>query len=268
MTIHFIKMQACGNDFVFFKQEDLTRSLTTQDIQKIADRRFGIGCDQVFILDSNPHTGNEVFIFNADGSIAKACGNGMRCAALLLNQVQSSFKTASGILKTWKIDDNSFAVDMGEPRFEWNQIPLAFACDPSALLFPHSTLPAGIAVNVGNPHVVFFLENIENIDLGKIGPRIENDPLFPDKTNVELVKIISPTHLRVRIWERGASITPACGSGACAAAIAAIHKNLIPRSTINVEMDGGILQIEWTNDHKIIQSGPAHYCFTGHFPLV
>ncbi|PZQ45685.1 MAG: diaminopimelate epimerase [Micavibrio aeruginosavorus] len=265
MSISFLKMHGLGNDFVIL---DLRRGgdiLTPERVRQIADRQRGVGCDQLIHLLPPKSAGANVFLdmYNADGSSLGACGNASRCVADLVMRESGArdciLETVAGLLYCTRAKEGQITVDMGVPRLEWSEIPILNQCD--TLHLPLDGDPVG--VSMGNPHCVFFCEDPEVISVDKLGPKIEHNPLFPERTNVEYVGILGPDHLRMRVWERGAGITQACGTGACASAVAAIRRGLAGRS-VRVTLDGGDLLIEWReSDGHVLMTGPVAYVFEG-----
>ncbi len=269
--MEFLKMHGLGNDFVIFDADALPSGLTAEQIARIADRHQGVGCDQLIVIEPSGHADAFMRIYNADGSEAGACGNATRCIAALLHQrgggEDIAIETISGILKCRHTGGGRYAVDMGPARLNWQDIPLAEAHD--TLHVPLTIGPASApvlkdpcCVSMGNPHAVFFVEDAEAIDLGRAGPLVEHDPLFPDRVNVSVVSLAGKNHLRQRVWERGAGITQACGSGACAAAVAAARRGLTGRR-VRIGLDGGTLDIHWREDNHVIMTGPASISFRG-----
>ncbi|MGB0844214.1 MAG: diaminopimelate epimerase [Alphaproteobacteria bacterium] len=255
-------MQGCGNDFVIVDGRVSDLSLTTQVIKRLSNRNFGVGCDQFIILKNAANADVFMDIYNTDGSSAEACGNATRCVANLMFEEKLaddasgniSIETSAGVLKCRKVGD-LFEVDMGEPKDT-----------ATPLNFPELNL-IGTPVNVGNPHCVFYCDDVAKIDLGVIGPLIENDPRFPNKTNVEFVQICSRTNVIQRTWERGVGETLACGSGACAVAVAGVLRDFTDRQ-VTIELKGGTLAIEWREtDGHVLMSGPAEHVFTGEIRL-
>lgn len=262
----FCKMNGLGNDFAVFDMRSSGLALSSAQAKRIADRKNGIGCDQ--IIEIRPSSGADAFmrILNADGSEVDACGNATRCVAALLSKEKSRadivIETGAGLLASVVNPDGAVTVDMGAPSLEWNEIPLARPFSDTVSLevsFDDGSggaLREPAAVNVGNPHVVFIVENADAYDLAKIGPAIEHDPLFPEAVNVSLVQILSRNAIRLRVWERGAGATQACGTAACAAAVATIRKGLTDRA-VTVSLPGGDLNIEWrAEDGHILMTGP------------
>ncbi len=238
--------------------------------RRLADRRSGIGCDQVILLEPPRHSAAQVFmrIRNADGSEAEACGNATRCVADLLYRENGDsrvrIETAAGLLEAEALADGSFAVDMGPARTAWHEIPLAHAMDTDRVELRSGPLTDAVCTNIGNPHATFFVDDLDAVDLGAIGPALEHHPLFPERANIGIAEVRGPQVIRLRVWERGAGITPSCGSGACAALVAAHRRGLAGRRAA-VELDGGTLDIAWREDGHVIMTGPATLSFEGAF---
>jgi diaminopimelate epimerase len=267
MQVPFIKMHGLGNDFVVLDaREAALPAMTARAARAIADRRTGIGCDQIVLLQPSTSHDFRMRIFNSDGGEVEACGNAARAVALLHGK-PARIETAGGPIAL-EPKDGGASVDMGKPRFDWEAIPLAYAMDthtmPVGWPMDKGELDAPIAVNVGNPHIVFFVEDAQAVDLGKYGPGIERDALFPQGINVNVANLIAPDHLNLRVWERGAGLTMACGTGACAAAVAAMRRRLTGRA-VRVTLPGGDLNIEWRGDDTILMTGPATEAFRGTF---
>ncbi|KRA83663.1 diaminopimelate epimerase [Altererythrobacter sp. Root672] len=263
MRAAFTKMHGLGNDFVVLDTRvHQLPPITASLARAVADRRTGIGCDQMILLEPSDIADFRMRIFNADGSEVEACGNATRAVALLHGS-PARIETLAGILAV-QPSDGGAAVDMGEPRFEWEAIPLAYAMDTASLPVGWEELEQPTAVNLGNPHAVFFVDDCDAVALDRLGPVIENDPLFPDRVNVGVATVESRDRLRLRVWERGAGLTRACGTGACAAAVAAIRRGLVDRE-VTVNLPGGSLLIEWGEDGRITMTGPASESFRGTF---
>lgn len=268
MALSFEKMHGLGNDFVIIDNRAGDHDLSAEQIEVIADRNIGVGCDQLIMLEPPTQAGADVFmrIYNPDGSQAGACGNATRCVASRIMEVMDydsvGVETISGVLVAGKLGDGRIRVDMGPPELEWDKIPLARSSDTSAIDLSAGPLKYPGVVSMGNPHAVFFVEDVEKINLEKHGPVLEHDAIFPERANIEIAEIISPTAIRMRVWERGAGITRACGSGACATLVAAVRRELAePRAEII--LDGGVLEIEWdVNDH-VWMTGPVARVFRG-----
>ena len=266
-AIPFTKMDGLGNDFVIIDNRDGNVRLTADQIVALGNRKMGVGFDQLIVLEKSAKVAVKILFFNADGSKAGACGNGSRCTAkLLMDQIRSDFvqmEAPDGRLLTASREtaDGPVTVNMGPPRLLWNEIPLAEKTDTAAVdILPG--LPAACCVSMGNPHAVFFVDDVERFDVAGFGPRIENHPLFPERTNVEFAQVISPDLIRMRVWERGAGVTEACGTGACATLVAAVRRGL-SAGKAEIKMDGGSLVIEWKNRKDILMTGGTHCAFTG-----
>ena len=229
----------------------------------IADRRTGVGCDQLILLEPSDRADLKMRIFNADGGEVSACGNAARCVALL-ESGRISIETKGGIISGCA-DGDEATVDMGEPRFGWDEIPLAYPMDTAAMPVGWEDLQNPVAVNVGNPHVVFFVGDADAVALDRLGPQIESDPLFPERVNVNAASLEDGA-IRLRVWERGAGLTLACGTGACATAVAAIRRK-IASSPVEIRLPGGRLSIEWQPGSSIRMSGGAAFSFTGEIAL-
>ncbi len=225
----------------------------------LADRKTGIGCDQLILLEPSSTAQVRMRIFNADGSEVEACGNAARCVAVLEGG-ETRIETRGGTISGSAGNDEA-KVDMGVPVFAWNEIPLAYPMDTFAMPVGWEELQSPIAVNVGNPHLIFFVADAEAVDLARLGPEIERDPLFPQRINVNIASLEDGA-VRLRVWERGAGLTQACGTGACATAVAAIRKR-IAQTPVEVRLPGGTLTIDWTPGSSIRMHGPARHVFSG-----
>lgn len=275
-TVRFRKMNGLGNDFVVLDARARPLALKAEEIAAIADRKRGIGCDQVIALEPSIHADTFMRIWNADGGEVGACGNAARCVAALLVAERGSphvmIETGSGLLQATLNKDSSVTIDMGSPRFNWDEIPLAESfADTSRIPLPPGTvgdleLSAFSAVNVGNPHCIFFVDNVEAHDLTRFGPLLEHHPLFPERANISLAQVTGPGSLRLRTWERGAGLTRACGTAACAAAVAAVRRGLTGRK-VRVTLPGGDLVIDWReSDDHILMTGPFALDYEGTLP--
>ena len=263
MRISFIKMHGLGNDFVVLDGRARTLPPIGQPAAaRLADRHRGIGCDQVIVLTPSDEADFAIEIRNNDGSMAEACGNAFRAIGLLHGEA-ARVATAGGIVSL-RPEDGRVAVEMTSPRFSWDSIPLAYAMDTAAMPVGWEELAEPMAVNVGNPHVVFFVEDTAAIDLARLGPLIENDPLFPERVNVNVATVEARDRLRLRVWERGAGLTLACGTGACATGVAAIRRGLVD-SPVTVRLPGGELEIAWSEGAPLTMTGPATEAFRGEF---
>ncbi len=265
--VPYLKMNGLGNDFVIVDARAEARKFTADAVRAVTDRVKGVGADQFIVMEKPAVPGVDVFmrIYNADGGEIDACGNASRCVAALvaeeLGRQAIMLQTNAGLLSA-TVSGDLVTVDMGKPRFDWDQIPLAeeFA-DTTGIELQLGPIDAPIlhtpsVVNVGNPHAIFWVSNVEAYDLGRFGPLLENHPIFPERANISLAQVISPDRIKVRVWERGAGLTLACGTAACAVAVAASRKGLANRK-VTIELPGGPLQLDWrTSDDHILMTGP------------
>ena len=270
--LSFIKMHGLGNDFVIVDARRAPFFPTAEQVRFLADRRRGIGCDQLIVLEParTPDAGAFMRILNADGSETAACGNATRCVGwLIMNETGNDaavIETKAGLLRAWKVSDAVVRVDMGPAGLAPRDLPLSADCDTLHLPLTEGPLTDPVGVSMGNPHAVFFVPDAESVDLSALGPRIERNPLFPERVNVEVAQILAPGRIRMRVWERGAGITDACGTGACATLVAAVRRSLTGRSA-DVVLDGGVLSIEWReSDGHVLMSGPVALSFHGTVP--
>ncbi|NTU76786.1 MAG: diaminopimelate epimerase [Alphaproteobacteria bacterium] len=269
MTRSFLKMHGLGNDFVLFDGRADGFLPDAALCRKIADRHRGVGYDQLIVL-GKPKSGDaDVFMhmFNADGSEAGACGNATRCVARLLfeetGRREGVVQTISGLLKVWKEAEDLYAVDFGLPRLDWQEIPLAQEADTLAVKINVDGYADPCCVSMGNPHAVFFVEDIAAVPLASVGPKLETHPVFPARANIEFAQILDRAHIRMRVWERGTGITKACGSGSSATLVAAVRRGLADRRA-TILLDGGELMVEWRQaDDHVILMGPATHSFNG-----
>ena len=256
------KMDGLGNDFIIFDRRKISISLTKDQIIKISDRN-NIGCDQVIFIDKDESSNAFLKFYNSDGGEISACGNGSRCVAYFLMQENKnkkiSLRTKVGILQANLNDKNLVTINMGQPNFEWNKIPLSKKMDNQNLKIKISSIDgkeimSGFSLNVGNPHVIFFVKDFNQFNLEDIGPKIENHTYFPEKCNVTLASIKNRKHVKVKVWERGAGLTKACGTAACATVVSGAILKLNERC-VDVEFGEGLLNIDWKNDNNIYMSG-------------
>ena len=264
--VPYLKMNGLGNDFVVVDARADGRRFTPEAVRAITDRVKGVGADQFIVMEKPAAEGVDVFmrIYNCDGGEIDACGNATRCIAALvaeeLGKRAIKLQTNAGLLSA-TVTDDLVTVDMGKPRFDWDQIPLSeeFA-DTTGIELQIGPIDAPIlhtpsVVNVGNPHAIFWVSDVAAYDLGRFGPLLENHPIFPERANIELAQVISPDRIKVRVWERGAGLTLACGTGACAVGVAAARKGLTGRK-VTVELPGGPLEIDWrASDNHILMTG-------------
>jgi diaminopimelate epimerase len=264
----FIKMHGLGNDFVVLDARTRELAIDARAARAIADRHQGVGCDQLVVIEPSRGTGAAAFmrIRNADGGEAEACGNAARCIAALLMRESGAahivLETQAGIVEAEASSNGQITVDMGPARLEWREIPLAHRTDTLHVPLARGPLSDPVCTSMGNPHATFFVDDAEAIDLASLGPQLEHDPLFPERANIGVAQILAPDRLRLRVWERGAGITPACGTGACAALVAANRRGLTGRRA-EVIADGGTLVIEWRKDGHVLMTGPVAVSFRG-----
>jgi len=275
MRANFLKMHGCGNDFVVFDERAGTLGLTPARAAAIADRHTGVGCDQFIVIEpAGPGADAFMRIRNPDGAEAGACGNATRCVASLLaaetGRSRHVIRTVAGDLHAETLADGRVRVDMGPARLGWDDVPLARPMDTLHLdLAPaiaRAALGDAAACSMGNPHATFFVRDLARLDVAALGPALENDPVFPQKANIGFAEILSPERLRLRVWERGAGLTLACGSGACAAVVNAHRRGLTGRRA-GVVMDGGLLELEWRADGHVLMTGPVATAFAGSLSL-
>ena len=264
----FIKMHGLGNDFVILDARRRDIELDAERVRAIARRRTGIGCDQLIVLRAPAYDGADaaLTIHNADGGEAEACGNATRCVAWMAMEESGRdtavLETAVGALAARRAGPLSVTVDMGEPRFDWRDIPLAFAADTLHLPLSRGPLADPAAVGMGNPHAVFFVDDADSVDLAALGPSLEHDSMFPERANIGVAEPRGEDRMRLRVWERGAGLTMACGTGACAALVAANRRGLTGRRA-TMELDGGPLEIAWNEDNRVAMTGPVAISFRG-----
>ena len=267
MTVRrFIKMHGLGNDFVVLDARRAPLGVSAAQARAIADRRTGVGCDQLIVLEPSHRADAFMRIRNADGGEVAACGNAARCVGRVLMDEKEAvtvlIETASGIARASDAGDGLVSVDMGAPRTNWRDIPLSQERDTLHLRLSRGALADPVAVSMGNPHAVFLVADAESIPLAELGPSLETDPLFPERANISVAQVSGPESLRLRVWERGAGLTRACGTGACAAVVAAHRRGLIGRRA-TVALDGGELAIDWRDDDHVWMTGPAATSFSG-----
>lgn len=251
-------MHGIGNDFVILDGRRAPVSLTSLAARAIADRKRGVGFDQLIILEPSAQADLFMRILNADGSEAGACGNATRCVAHLVmaetNQSQVQIETIAGVLPVTIASPHELTVDMGPARLDWREIPLARAMETTAMDYVYENLRAPGAVSMGNPHIVFFVDDLDAVPVRDWGPAMEHDPLFPERANINFAQVIDRETIRLRVWERGAGLTIACGSGACATLVAAHRQNRAARKA-QIIQDGGPLTIEWRTDGHVLMTG-------------
>ena len=272
-TTPFLKMHGLGNDFVVLDARTAALDLTPERRRIIADRRLGVGCDQLIVLEPPTEREADVFmrIYNPDGGEASACGNATRCVASVVMDErktdQVTVQTVAGLLESQKTGVGSnglpvISVDMGLARLDWRDIPVREACDTKHMPVGIGPLQDPVGTNMGNPHATFFVDDAAAIPLGELGPKLEHDRFFPERANIGVAQLLGEGRLRLRVWERGAGITLACGSGACAAVVAASRRGLVPRKA-DVVLEGGTLTIEWLRDDHVLMTGGIAVAFKG-----
>jgi diaminopimelate epimerase len=267
MPHRFHKMHGLGNDFVVFDARERAVTISPTRARMLSDRHTGVGCDQLILIEPSDRATARMRIWNADGGEVQACGNATRCVATLLGD-GATIETLGGILDA-RVTANGASVDMGAPSFDWETLPLAYAMDTAALPLAWEGLdPVAppMAVGTGNPHIIFFVPDASAVDLARVGPVVEHDPVFPERVNVNVATVLNPDRIALRVWERGSGATLACGTGACATAVAAIRSGRA-RSGVTVALPGGELVIDWTPGGTIRMTGPATHVFTGELSL-
>jgi diaminopimelate epimerase len=273
LKMPFLKMHGLGNDFVVLDARRAALDLTLDRRRAIADRRRGVGCDQLIVLEPPTDREADVFmrIYNPDGGEAGACGNATRCVASVVMDErktdQVTVQTIAGMLDSQKTGTGSnglpvISVDMGLARLDWRDIPVAQACDTNHMPIGLGPLRDPVGTNMGNPHATFFVDDAASIPLAELGPKLEHDRFFPERANISVAQVLDEGRLRLRVWERGAGITLACGSGACAAVVAASRRGLVQRKA-EVVLEGGSLTIEWLRDDHVLMTGGIALAFKG-----
>jgi diaminopimelate epimerase len=269
----FLKMHGLGNDFVILDGRKKALDLPLERRRSIAHRQLGIGCDQLIVLEPPTDRDADIFmrIYNPDGSEAGACGNATRCVASLVmderNADQVTVQTISGLLESQKTGMGTnglpvIAVDMGLAKLDWREIPVREACDTNHMLVGLGPLQDPVGTSMGNPHATFFVENLAAIPLEELGPKLEHDPFFPKRANIGVAQMAGKDRLRLRVWERGTGLTLACGSGACAAGVAAARRGLTSRK-VDVMVEHGTLTIEWLRDDHVMMTGGISLSYKG-----
>lgn len=265
----FAKMHGLGNDFVILDwRNDPHRRVPVAAAQRLADRRLGIGCDQILVIRPSQEADIRMDILNQDGSLSGACGNGTRCVADLVmaetGADRISIVTDGGMLSAWRAADDQISVDMGPVFTGWQDVPLAESMDTLHVPLGVAGLPDAVCHALGNPHAVVFVEDAEGLDLARLGPQVEQSSLFPDRVNLSVLSRRDDGSFRMRVWERGVGITMACGSGACASGVAIARRGL--GGDVNkIVMDGGAVTIAWQRDNgHVVMTGPVAYVASGY----
>ena len=257
----FLKMHGLGNDFVIIDARATETPVTAEMAQAIGHRYFGVGFDQLAVLTNSDAADVNVAFWNSDGSMAGACGNASRCIGRLLisetGKDSVTLRTERGLLPVKDVDGDLLSVNMGQPQLDWREVPLARDVDLNTLPIEGDPGAAGM----GNPHCVFVVDDVDAVDLPKLGPMYEHHELYPERTNVEFIQVLDRGTIRMRVWERGGMITLACGSGACAAAVVAHRKGLTERK-VTIHLDGGPLEIDWRDD-GVWMTGTTQLVFSG-----
>jgi diaminopimelate epimerase len=273
MITGFVKMHGCGNDFVVLDGRAAALGITPARAAALADRRRGVGCDQLIIIEPAPEgSGANAFmrIRNPDGAEAGACGNATRCVVEMLaretGRRHQVIRTVAGNLPADLLDDGRVTVDMGPAGLNWTDVPLARRMDTLHLDLALGAVADPAACSMGNPHATFFVADVDALPVAALGPALEVDPLFSERANIGFAQVLTPERMRLRVWERGAGLTLACGSGACAALVNAHRRGLTARRA-TVLMDGGELEISWRDDGHVLMTGPVVTAFSGSVDL-
>lgn len=266
--LNFLKMHGLGNDFVVLDGRQENIILSEESLRAIANRHTGVGFDQLVVMEQPRNGSADVFmrIHNADGGEVSACGNATRCIGSLLmaemERTSIDIETLAGVLHTTQGSEGRVSVDMGPVYTQWHEIPLSEDVDTLNLPIQINGLPEPVGVNVGNPHMVFFVDDADAAPIDEMGSQLENHPMFPERTNVQMAEVLGADKIRLKTWERGVGRTIASGTSACATLVAAHRRGLTGRSA-EIVMDGGCLDIQWRDDNHIIQTGPASTSFSG-----
>lgn len=270
MRLPFRKMHGLGNDFVVLDARAQALDLPAAAIAAMGDRHRGVGFDQLITIAPATDADITLLFHNSDGTEAGACGNGTRCAASLIlaetGKPRITIRTAHGLLAAETLENGLVRVDMGQPRLEWDAVPLARAMDTLHVPLAAEGVSDAACCSMGNPHATFFVDDLDTLDIPRIGPLLEHDPLLPRRANIGFAQVLAPDHIRLTVWERGAGLTLACGSGACATLVNAVRRGLTGRA-VTITMPGGDLQLEWRADGHVLMAGPVATAFTGEFPV-
>jgi diaminopimelate epimerase len=262
MRRHFHKMHGLGNDFVIVDARETPFDVSPALARGLADRRTGIGCDQLIVIENSERAEVRMRIWNSDGGEVESCGNAARCVVALTGA--KTIETVGGLLEGAGVGEQ-VEVSLPEARFGWNEVPLAYAMDTAALPLAWGDLARPMALSVGNPHLVFFVDDVDAVPIEDLGPSIEQDAAFPERINVNVAEI-GDGGIRLKTWERGAGLTLACGTGACATAVAAIKTKRVA-SPVEVTMTGGSLTIDWAPGEPVRMRGSATHVFDGDFDM-
>lgn len=274
MQLAFKKMHGTGNDFVVMDARAQPLELSPEQARFIADRRLGVGCDTVVVLRHSEHADIAVQFFNADGSISGTCGNASRCIGHILStetgREKVRIETAGGIVEALRTGELEVEVDMGSPKIEWQEIPLSESRNTLHLGLQDGMLMNPVAVNMGNPHAIFFVGDLQFVRMAESGPKLEHHPIFPQRANISAVQVLAPDHLKMQVWERGVGETLACGSAACAAVVAGVRREVCGRRA-RVDLPGGTLEIRFEQGEgngRVHMRGPVAYVFEGTLSLL
>ncbi len=275
--IPFRKMNGLGNDFIIVDGRSELRSFTPEQVHAWSNRQSGIGCDQFIVMENSDVADIRMRIYNAEGHEVESCGNASRCVADIVFKETGAdavtIDTKGGLLVCRRADAGLITVDMGVPKFDWQEIPLAEEFyDTRGIELQIGPIDAPIlhtpsVVNVGNPHAIFWVDDLDVTDLSRTGPLLENHPIFPQRANISLAHVISPNHVEMKVWERGVGLTLACGTAACAVAVAAARTGRTGRN-VTVTLPGGDLLIEWDERDHMLMTGPVTYDFEGELPAL
>ena len=273
----FIKMQGLRNHFIIVDARDGAWRPASDEAVRLCDPQIGVGADQIVVVERPGPAGREkgalafVRFWNVDGREAGACGNATRCVAWLLLEERAAdeirLETRAGVLKCRRVGAQRVSTGMGRISMDWRDIPLSEKRDTCHLDFEYGPLKDPVALNIANPHLVFFVDDIDDVDIEALAPAIQADALFPEQVNVGIAQMLSQSHMRLKVYERGAGLTMACGSGACVAAFAALARGLTDSRRITVEQPGGALDIEILADGSAVMTGPVAFCFSGYLPV-
>jgi len=267
MSLQFLKMHGIGNDFAIFDARKTPIALDTKTVRHVANRRFGVGCDQVIVMEPSAKTDVFMRIYNADGGEVSSCGNATRCVAWIVMEEtgarQITLETKGGLLKCERIEGNHIRADMGEPKFGWQDVPLSEERNTLHLGISMGELSDPIALSMGNPHAVFIVADADKIRVPKIGPKLEHYPLFPDRANISFAQPLGDTKVKLRVWERGVGETLACGTAACATLVA-LHRRGLIANKADIMLPGGTLDVEWDKaTNHVLMTGPVTLSYSG-----
>lgn len=263
-------MHGLGNDFVVIDTRSGNKVFFPGLAKYITDRRLGVGCDQVVVIEDSSVADCRVLFYNFDGSESSTCGNASRCVASLImnknNKIQATLETKAGILQCFKKAHNLITINMGKPQFGWQDIPLAYEADTMHLPISQGRLKDPVALSMGNPHAVFFVKDVNKVPLEEYGPALETHEIFPERANISIAQIVSKNEIYLRVWERGTGETMACGSGSCAALAAAFRRKLTSNEA-TISLLGGKIHVQLLENGEILMTGPAEEVFTGEIPI-